>query len=226
MTEKSVILAEDDRVIRTAIADSLSAAGYDVRTAADGEKALRMHRCRKADLVILDVMMPVMDGISACEALRLEDPHVPVVFLTQLDSEEFEIRALGAGADNYILKTVSEELLLARIASALRVRPDRTAGKNFLFAGWEIDPSSLTMVSRDGSKEYLSGREADILGWFAAHPGEIFSRGFLLSKFWGDEYEGTDTALSMAIMRLRGKLASAGARIMSVRSCGYAYRPH
>lgn len=224
MNKPDIILAEDDRVIRSAVAELLTQAGYSVRTACDGEKALELYRERMPDLMILDVMMPRMDGFAVCEAVRALDTETPVIFLTQLEGEDPELRALEAGGDNYISKTVSRELLLARTAAALRTHA-RPRGHEFDFAGWRVSPRTLSMSAPSGVTVCLSEREASLLAWFAAHPGEVFSRDFLFLKFWNTGYCASDCSLSVAIMRLREKLAHAGSCIVSVRSRGYAYRP-
>ncbi len=224
MDTVNIILAEDERIIRTAVASLLTRAGYCVRTAADGEKALELYRERRPDLMILDVMMPRMDGFAVCEEIRAIDAQTPVVFLTQLEGEKPELRALEAGGDNYIAKTVSDELLLARTAAALRTR-GRVRTDEFDFSGWRVNTRTLSMSTARGDTACLSKREASLLEWFAAHPGEVFSRDFLLLKFWDEGYRAGDSSLSVAIMRLREKLSPAGSCIMSVRSRGYAYRP-
>lgn len=224
MDGADVILAEDERVIRAAMTGLLENAQFKVRAAGDGEEALALYRERRPDLMILDVMMPKKDGLRVCREIRGDDPFTPVVFLTQLDTERDELKGLQAGGDNYIPKTASPEVLLARIRAALRPRIRRDAGE-FRFGSWRVNTAIKTMTSADGASCVISKREAALLGWFALHPGEVFSHDFLLERFWGPDYDGPDSPLTVAIMRLREKLGADGARITSVRACGYAYDP-
>ena len=224
MTSADIILAEDERVIRQAITDLLEDAHFSVRAACNGEEALALYREQRPDLMILDVMMPKKDGFSVCREIRENDPLTSVIFLTQLDAERSELEGLKAGGDTYIPKTVSREVLLARIQASLR-RRTRPDDEEFYFASWRVNPAMKTITSADGASCVISKREAALLRLFALYPGEVFSRDFLLEKFWGPKYEGSDSPLTVAIMRLREKLDADGVKITSVRACGYAYDP-
>ncbi len=214
-----ILLAEDDRTLRRALAALLARAGYDVRAAADGEAALRLYRDRRPDLLLLDVMMPKMNGYDVCRAVRATDAATPILFLTAKDAEADEVRALGAGADDFISKSASESVWLARLAAALR----RTGGGcgEFAFHGWRVEPAALRMVAADGGTAALTEKEVAILRLFAAHPGEVFNRDALMTKFWGADRDVADNTLSMAMARLREKLGAAGDAIRTVRGVGY-----
>lgn len=125
-----ILLAEDDRAVRNSLVAVLEGAGHSVRAVRDGRKALERFREKTPDIAILDVMMPVMDGREACIEMRKRDESVPILFLTALDSDADEVRGLAAGADDYISKTASDEILLARIGAALRrvMGPDVKGG--------------------------------------------------------------------------------------------------
>ncbi|MBQ6136113.1 MAG: response regulator transcription factor [Kiritimatiellae bacterium] len=219
-----ILVADDERVMREALARVLGGEGYSVRTASGGDAALAEFRRRRPDLVLLDVMMPGKGGFDACREIRREDPDVPVLFLTAKDGDETELAGLGLGADDFVSKSASERVLLARIALALRRRNPDGGGSPFRFGRWAVDPRALSMES-GGESAALSVREVEMLRLFASHPGEVFSRDFLLTRFWGVDFDGTDGALSMAIARLRGKLGADGRGIRGVRGGGYAYRP-
>ena len=220
-----IIVAEDERPIRQFLVRLLESGGSAVRAAKDGEEALALYRERRPDLMLLDVMMPKANGYEICETIRKTDVETPVLFLTALDSDVDELKGLGVGADAYISKTVSDEVLLARIAAAIRRhRHDEPTG-DFGFADWHVDPAKLSMRRKSGEPVPLSEREVALLRWFAAHPGEVFSRDFLETKFWGVDFEGGVSTLSMAIKRLREKLGETGVELESVRSSGYVYRP-
>ena len=191
----------------------------------DGEEALRLYRERRPDLMLLDVMMPKGNGYEICETIRKTDVGTPVLFLTALDSDRDELRGLDVGADIYIPKTVSDEVLLARIAAAIRRRRHDEPTGDFDFADWHVDPSKLSMRRKVGGTVSLGEREVALLRWFAQHPGVVFSRDFLFTRFWGASFEGNDSTLSIAIMRLREKLGASASGLKSVRGSGYVWRP-
>ena len=212
-----ILLADDERALRVFLKEALERRGFSVRCAPDGERALAMYRARRPDLLILDVMMPGMGGCAVCEAVRREDAETPVLFLTALDSEADELRGLGAGADAYVPKTVSEEVLVARIAAALR-RSDKSQS-GFDFGEWRVEPLKMSMKNMRGETAALGEREVLLLRAFAGHPGEVFSSDALLTRYFG----GGDASLRVAMSRLRAKLGAAGADIRSVHGVGYAY---
>lgn len=213
-----ILLADDERALRAFLKEALERRGFSVRCAPDGERALAMYRAKRPDLLLLDVMMPGMGGCAVCEAVRREDAETPVLFLTALDSEADELRGLGAGADGYVSKTVSEEILVARIAAALR-RGGRSP-TCFDFGEWRVDPLKMSMRSLRGEIAALSEREVLLLRVFAGRPGEVFGGDALLTRYFGDSGEGS---LRVAISRLRAKLGAAGGDIRSVHGVGYAY---
>ena len=216
-----ILLADDERTVREALRGLLEGHGYVVRCAADGDRALSLYREHRPDLLLLDVMMPRMGGYAVCEAIRREDLDTPVVFLTALDSDKHELRGLGLGADAYISKTVSEEVLLARIAAALRRRDVSTS--DFGFGSWRVYPAKMSMTNTAGNAIPLGDREVALLRTFALHPGEVISRDMLLTRFFGPD--AGESALTVAMSRLRDKLGTAGSNIRSVRGVGYAYAP-
>lgn len=220
-----VILADDERVIRQSVSKLLEANGYAVRAAKDGEEALRLYRERRPDLLLLDVMMPKGDGYEVCETVRKTDVDTPVLFLTALDSDQDELRGLDAGADVYVPKTVSDEVLLARIAAAIRRRRQIEPTGDFAFADWQVEPAKLSMRRKGGPSVSLSEREVAMMRLFAGHPGEVFSHDFLETRFWGVDFAGGDSALKLTIYRLREKLGAAGDGIRSIRGSGYVFRP-
>ena len=221
---KSILLADDERVIRQSLTVVLADAGYDVVAVKNGQEAIDSFRARRPDLVLLDVMMPKMDGYAACQRIRETDAETPILFLTALDSDSAQIRGLGIGADDYIAKTAPTEVLLARLASALRrVRPSAPSG-DFDFGPWRVLASRLEMTNAaDGACVSLIEREVAALRLFAAHPGEVFSRDHLVTRLWGEE-QVSDNALSVFIHMLREKLGASGGRIESRRGAGYCFR--
>jgi two-component system OmpR family response regulator len=130
-----ILIAEDERLLRESLAAKLAAAGFAVRAVRDGEQALKEFNAARPDLLLLDVMMPVAGGLEVCRAVRKTDPLIPVLFLTALDSESAELGALSAGGDVFISKTVSDDVLLARINAALRRKIESGVPGAFKFAG-------------------------------------------------------------------------------------------
>lgn len=219
-----VILAEDERLIRQSLVALLEASDYAVRAARNGEEALQLYRERRPDLLLLDVMMPKGNGYEVCETVRKTDVETPVLFLTALDSDVDQLKGLGVGADDYITKTVSNEILLARIAAAIRRHRHDAPTGDFDFADWHVEPAKLSMRQASGIAVPLNEREVALMRWFAGHPGEVFSRDFLFTKFWGADFEGNDSTLSIAILRLREKLGESATGLKAVRGTGYVWR--
>ena len=225
MKRGEIILADDERAVRTSLTALLESNGYDVRAAKDGAEALRLHQERRPDLLLLDVMMPKIDGYEVCETVRKTDADTPILFLTALDSDRDELRGLDAGADIYIAKTVSDDILLARIAAAIRrYRHDEPTGV-FDFADWHVDPRKMSMRRKTGDAVLLNEREVALLRWFAMHPDEVFSRDFLFTRFWGVGFGGSENTLTVAIARLRAKLGESATAFAAVRGSGYVFRP-
>lgn len=221
-----IIFAEDERTVRRTLSELLTANGYLVRPARNGAEALQLYREARPDLLLLDVMMPELGGYEVCETVRRTDVETPVLFLTALDSEVDELKGLCVGADAYIPKTVSDEVLLARIAAALRRTHAVSPTGDFEFDDWRVDPSKLSMRRAEGDCSVpLSEREVAILRCFAGHPGEVFSRDWLETRFWGTDFAGGESALKLTIFRLREKLGRSGALIRAIRGSGYVFRP-
>lgn len=222
---RRILLAEDDRVIRLSLSSLLSDAGYEVSAARDGEAAVRLFRANPPDLVLLDVMMPGTDGLAACRRIRETDTTTPVMFLTALDSDEAQLRGLGAGADDYVAKSASEKVLLARIAAALRRRDADEPSGDFDFGSRRVSARAFEMRGPDGERVPLKERDVAVLRLFAAHPREALSRDYLLSRIWAADADVTDNALSVYMASLRERLGADGRFLEVVRGVGYAYRP-
>ena len=218
-----ILLAEDDRVVRKTLVALFEKAGYSVRAFRDGSRTIAAFNESRPDLVVLDVMMPVMDGLSACREIRKTDGETPILFLTALDTEKDELAGLGLGADDYVSKSASDEVLLARVAALLRRVAQPSASGDFDFGPWHVDASRFVMT-RGKKRESLVEREIAILRMFASHPGEVFNRDYMLTKFWGGDEGANDNTLSLAMFKLREKLGGA-CSIDTVRGVGYAYRP-
>lgn len=235
MPAVEILVVEDADSIREGLALLLEGEGYAVRTAPDGEAALAAFRERRPSIVLLDVMMPGVNGYAVCREIRKTDPSTPVVFLTARDGDADELRGMEAGADDYVPKTASEPVLLAHIAAAAR-RIERRAATapcddaaaaaddGFAFGEWKVDAQGCRLLSASGAQVELTLKEVEILRWFRTHPNEVFSRDFLVTRFWGLDFEGDDSALTTALSRLRDKLGRSGALIETVYGRGYRLR--
>ena len=223
MTKAQILLVDDERLMRRTFSATLRAAGYDVREAKDGAEAVAACRAARPDLVLLDVMMPKTNGLDACRRIRETDAETPILFLTALDSEAAQVKGLGVGADDYISKTASSEVLLARVAAALRRRNADAPTGDFDIGAWRVHARQMAMTRASGERVALSDREIALLRYFAGHVGEAVSRDFLLTQFWGAETRAQENTLSVYLHALREKLGDDGARLKSVRGVGYAY---
>lgn len=219
-----ILLADDERTVREGLKALLVGEGYSVRTARDGAEAFARFSEKRPDAVLLDVMMPKLNGFKACEEMRALDPLVPVVFLTAKDSEADQIRGMGLGADDFISKSAGDEVLLARLRRALeRADAFTAAGKDariIRLGRVSVDLDRRT-VDGGGRQETLTASEADLLRCLASSPGKPFSTDRILSFLRGEGYVGDPAAVRMHVMNLRRKLGPAGAMIANLQNAGY-----
>ena len=195
-----ILIVDDERMIRAGLAQLLSGAGFAVNEARDGKSALAAVAERRPDLVLLDIMMPGMDGFEVCEKLLASDRDLPVVFLTAKDSESDQVRGLEVGADDFLSKTVGEEVLLARVRKALA----RTA-----------------RLVASAAPSACSKTEADIYRLLSSARGKWFTYREIFKSIRGEGYYGDEGAIRTQMSRLREKLPI-GEKIESKRGFGYA----
>jgi two-component system response regulator MtrA len=225
-----ILLVEDDSSIREVTALGLGAAGFGVTTAADGAEALERWRADQPDLVLLDVMLPKLDGLEVLRAIRRE-ATTPVVMLTARADTIDVVVGLESGADDYVRKPFEMPELVARVRAALRRHQAVAAadGSATVSLGpLRIDTAGRT-VTRDGVEISLTRTEFDLLAELAQHPGQVFTREALLDRVWGYDYLGDSRLVDVAIGRLRAKVESDPANpalVVTVRGAGYkAARP-
>ena len=225
---RDILVAEDNALLAKGICTALKSERYRVRHVADGAAALAAIAERRPDVLVLDIMMPKMDGITVCRTIRRTDAHLPILMLTARGLDSQKVEGLSAGADDYLTKPFSIAELLARIAALLRralLAAPESAADTFAFGAATVDASTLTVTASDGTSQRLLPRELGLLRLFAENPGKVFSRDDLLDRFWGVSYYGTTRTLDQRLMLLRKKLGSDAARIESVHGVGYRFAP-
>lgn len=217
-----VLVVEDEPSIARGLCDVLSYRGYAVESVADGLSALNACRTQRFDLLVLDVMLPQLDGLRVCQQLREQGAPMPIVMLTAKGSEEDILRGFEAGADDYVTKPFSVRELLARVHARL-ARSGRAASECFQAGAFEIDPAR-SVARCDGAEVALTKRELMILKLLAEDPGRIVSRRVLLREAW--EMNNSDQVetrtVDMHIAKLRKKLGErADGLVETVRGQGY-----
>lgn len=221
-----VVIIEDETAIREGITAALRAAGYEPIEAADGETGLAAARRAGVDLVLLDLMLPKMDGMKVLTQLRQTHTTLPVIILTARGTEDDRVAGLRAGADDYIVKPFSARELIARVEAVLRRSPERpSAVRELEYHDLSVD-FDRREVRRGEDVQSLSETECAILSHLAAHRGRAISRDELLTRLWGLNPSGVETrTIDMHVARLRSKLnadADSGDEfIVTVRGRGY-----
>lgn len=219
-----ILVVDDDPAITTMLRRGLTYEGYQVTVAASGEEALRYAREREPALVVLDIMMPGMDGLAVLERLRAADPDLPVLFLTARDAPADQVTGLQAGADDYVVKPFAFEVLLARIQALLRRR--QTARPEALrFADLLLEPGTHR-VWRGAREVTLTALEFRLLQMFLAHPNQVLPKETLLDRVWGYDFGGNVNVVEVYVKQLRQKLeAGQEARLLhTIRGVGYVLR--
>ena len=219
-----ILVVDDDAAVTTVLRRGLTYRGFTVDTAASGPDALAAAEAHYPDLVILDVMLPGLDGMAVLGRLRAADPHLPVLLLTARDALADQVAGLEQGADDYVVKPFTFEILLARVRALLRRRDaDRPAALRF--ADVALDTGAHT--ARRGEREIeLTSTEYDLLRQFLEHPRQVLSRDLLMDRVWGYTFEGKGNVLEVYVSQLRQKLEAGGEPrlIHTLRGAGYVLR--
>jgi two-component system alkaline phosphatase synthesis response regulator PhoP len=218
-----ILVVDDEPDIVEFISYNLRSKGYQTATAADGIEAIRKAKEFKPDLILLDVMMPNKDGMQTIRELR-QTPgfeNIAIIFLTALSDEKSEIEGLNLGADDYIAKPIKPELLLTRIAAALRrTKPDEDKEQKLTFGDLEINKTKFT-VTYQGREILLAKKEFELLLLLASKPGRVFLRNEILQRVWGTDVIVGDRTIDVHIRKIRQKIGID--LITTVKGVGYKF---
>jgi DNA-binding response OmpR family regulator len=218
-----ILIAEDDHDIAELVAHYLQKSGWDTHIAPSGDKALAYARAHHVDLVILDLMMPGMNGLEICRALRADSTKasVPIIMLTAKANEEDRVAGLETGADDYVAKPFSPNELVARIRALMR-RSQRTApAEKSLRLGPIVVDLVSHAVSYDGREIKLTAKEFLLLQYLLEHKGRVLSRDVLLEDVWGYRYTGGTRTVDVHVRRLREKLPVLADALVTIKQFGY-----
>jgi len=220
----TVLVADDDRKITDMLRRTLAYEGYQVVTAADGHETLAQARAHRPDLVVLDWMMPGLDGLEVARRLRAAD-DMPILMLTARDAVEDRVEGLDSGADDYLVKPFAPAELLARVRALLRRAERSEAEAALAYADLSLDP--VTRETRRGARAFnLSPKEFDLLAYLLRNPRHVLPRERILEEVWGYDFGREDNVLDVYIGYLRAKTEAGGEPrlIQTVRGVGYVLR--
>ncbi len=227
MNKIEILVVEDEPRISEGLKDFLSFQGYSVTVVTDGQSADDTVKSKRFDLILLDLMLPIISGERLCEDWRESGLQTPIIMLTAKGQEHERVSGLNLGADDYITKPFSLEELLARIKAVLRrTEPGRGVGKEFIFGPWQVDISALK-IHNSSSEHQITTREADLIRYFASNPNRVISRDELFEQVWHEKMTelGTRT-IDMHIAKLRAKVEEDTGEpklIKTVRGAGYVH---
>jgi DNA-binding response OmpR family regulator len=222
-----VLVVEDEVDLSQVMRDRLIADGHEVAVAHDGASALTAVGKRVPDVVLLDWMLPDMDGLAVCRRLR-EHHLMPIIMVTARSEEVDRVLGLEVGADDYLVKPFSLRELLARVRAMLRRvdlegRRQTPAQSDKVRAGPLVIDASSRIATLEGKPMHLTRKEFELLTVLVSNPGRAFSREFLVERVWGSDFDGFDRAVDTHITRLRRKLGPLGDRIVTVWGVGYRF---
>jgi DNA-binding response OmpR family regulator len=225
----TILIVDDEAIVREVVSQYLTQDGFTVETAADGNEAMARFATARPDLVLLDLMLPGIDGLEVCRRIRTQS-NVPIIMVTAKSDEVDTIIGLSVGADDYISKPFSPRELAARVKAVLRrasAPPPMVEGDPLHFGSLTIRPDRRQVSIGDRAVE-LTAREFDLLEFLARHPGQVFTRDDLLDKVWDWSYASDGGTVTVHIRRLRQKIESDPERpryVKTVWGVGYKFEP-
>lgn len=217
----TILVVEDEDILREVIIDYLLEDGYKALEAADGEKALELFHSNSVDLVILDIVLPKIDGWSVCRRIR-KNSSVPIIILTARSDEDDSLLGYELGADDYLIKPYSPRILMAKVKRFL----EKSLGnmdENLISAGGIVLNMGSRLVSVDGTAINLTHTEFEILAYLMQNKGIVITRDQLISKIWGYDFYGDEKTVNSHIRNLRAKLGNNGGCIVTVIRTGYKF---
>ncbi|WP_374211184.1 response regulator transcription factor [Streptomyces sp. A 4/2] len=221
--QRKILVVDDQPEVRAAVEDGLAVEGYEVRGAADGLAALSTVSSWQPDAIVLDVMMPVLDGLGVCRQLRAVGDRTPVLVLTALDSVSERVDGLEAGADDYLVKPFALDELVARVRALLRrAAPAEEDRATLSYADLTVDPQTRTGRRSERPIEF-SRTEFALLELLLRHPGQVLTRELILERVWGQDFGPDSNSLAVYVGYLRRKLEAAGEPrlVHTVHGVGY-----
>ena len=221
-----ILVVDDERAVRDSLRRALELEGYEIELASNGQEALyRLSANTDPDAVILDVLMPGMDGIEVCRRVRRNGNRLPILMLTARDAVENRVEGLDAGADDYVTKPFALEELLARVRALLRRSSDADAGDVLRFADVELNEATRE-VTRGGDAIELTRTEFSLLELFMRNPRQVLTRSTIFERVWGYDFGFASNSLDVYIGYLRRKTEAGGKPrlIHTIRGVGYALR--
>ncbi|MBU5344934.1 response regulator transcription factor [Paenibacillus sp. FSL W7-1279] len=221
-----ILIVDDDEKIISMLRRGLAFEGYDVLTASNGAEGLKVILSEDPDVVVLDVMMPQVDGFEALRRLREGGSTTPVLMLTAKDEVENRVKGLDTGADDYLVKPFALEELLARVRALLRRKTgDDSSNHRLTFEDLVMDTDAREVI-RSGQRLELTAKEFELLHLFMQNPKRVLSRDLIMDKIWGYDYSGESNVLEVYIAMLRQKTEEHGGKrlIQTIRGAGYILR--
>ena len=229
LDSKNILVVEDDLDIRELMSFNLANEGHQVFEANDGEVGIDKARNNNPDLILLDLMLPGIQGLDVCRIIKSdqETKKIPIIMVTALGQEEDIVKGLETGADDYITKPFSIKVLIARVNAVLKrsIEVGEDKSKDILINGINIKTRSREVRVNENLINDLTFSEFQILYLLAGHPGWVFTRYQIIDKIRGDNYPVTDRSVDFQIVGLRKKLGDAGKLIKTVRGVGYRFTP-
>lgn len=219
---ESVLIIDDEADIRDILAYNLKKEGFSVHTASNGKEGIEIAQAKQPDIVILDVMMPEMDGIEVCDVLRNNPStkHIRICFLTARSEDYSQIAGLDAGADDYVAKPIKPRVLISRIKALLRRNVNLDQGSVSEGGNLHIDREKYLVVN-NGETVHLPRKEFELLALLASKPEKVFDRDFILKTVWGEGVIVGDRTIDVHVRKLRGKIGDD--YIKTVKGVGYKF---
>lgn len=217
-----ILVIDDDEDIRELLTYNLTKENYEVKAAENGLRGLEMARDFQPDIILIDIMMPIMDGIQAGKAIKTELKNTHLIYLTARAEEYSEVAAFEAGADDYITKPIKPRALLSRISAFFRKETEKNTEENVLeIGGLIINKENYSVTKEDGSVKILPKKEFEILYYLASHPNKVQSRDSLLQKIWGADIFVVERTIDVHIRKVREKIGDK--YIGTLKGVGYMF---